>query len=132
MRAFTKATDSRICKIDESLGIVLGFAIICEENGRPYVDSQNHHIGESAMLKASASYMQGERPALQMHGAESAGQVIFAWPLTRDIASAFGIATKKTGLLIGMRCTDAVLAKYRDGTYTGFSIGGKGTIVGSA
>ncbi len=46
-------------------------------------------------------------------------------PLTEDIAKAFGIDTKTTGLMIAMKPdSDDMLAKFRNGELTGFSIGG--------
>ena len=44
--------------------------------------------------------------------------------MTTDIAKAFGLDTEKTGLMIAVRPEKEMLAKFRDGTYTGFSIGG--------
>jgi hypothetical protein len=49
---------------------------------------------------------------------------VFAFPLTTEIAKSLGITTKQTGLLIAMRPSESVLSKFKDGTYTGFSIGG--------
>jgi hypothetical protein len=59
-----------------------------------------------------------------MHSRSGAGQVLFAFPLTEEIAKSLDIVTKKTGLLIGMKPDEEMLEKFRDGTYTGFSIGG--------
>jgi hypothetical protein len=43
----------------------------------------------------------------------------------RKPAKAFGVETKTTGLMIAIKPdSDDMLAKFRDGTLTGFSIGG--------
>ena len=127
-----KAAAVRVVKVDESLQTVFGFAVVSTVGGKPYVDSQGHHIPEAAMIRAAANYMAGDRPALKMHGSETAGKIIFAWPLTADIARAFDIACDKTGLMVGMMCEPDTFAKFKNGTFTGFSIGGEGKIVEAA
>lgn len=116
---------AQVAKVDSELGIVFGYAIICTKNGEKYFDTQGDHIPESSMLKAVAKYADGPRLAKDMHEGESIGTVIFTFPLTSDIAKALEIDVAKTGLIIGMKPQDdAVLAKYKSGEYTGFSIGG--------
>jgi hypothetical protein len=50
--------------------------------------------------------------------------VVFGFPLTEEIAKSLAIESRAHGLLIAMRPSPDVLAKFKDGTYTGFSIGG--------
>lgn len=120
------STSAGVVKVDETLGLVMGFAIVCEEEGEPYFDVQGDHIPEDSMLKASLDFMENSRVAGEMHGGDDRGTVVFAWPMTTDVAKAFGIVTHRTGLMVALRPSDdAVLEKFRDGTYTGFSIGGK-------
>jgi hypothetical protein len=77
------------------------------------------------MISSAIDFMQHSRVAKEMHSGESAGSVLFAFPMTEDIAKAFGIETKTTGLMIAMKPDSAdMLEKFKDGTYTGFSIGG--------
>ena len=45
--------------------------------------------------------------------------------LTTEIAKSLEIETKRTGLIIIMQPSEPVLQKFKDGTYTGFSIGGR-------
>lgn len=115
---------TRVCKVDSNLGLVFGFAIVCNEDGVPYFDVQGDHIPEGSMLKAASDFMEQSRRAKEMHNGEEVGKVLYAFPLTSDIAEALGIVTKRTGLLIGMKPGPAVLGKFLDGTYSGFSIGG--------
>lgn len=116
---------SEILKVDESLGLVFGFAIVCTEGGDPHYDLQGDHIPEDAMIKASADFMQKSRATKEMHRGEVDGEVLYAFPMTADIAKALGMETPRTGLLIGMKPGAEALAKFKDGTYTGFSIGGR-------
>ncbi len=116
---------AEVLKVDESLGLVLGWAIVCKRDGADYFDLQEDHIPESSMLAAAVDFMQHSRVAKEMHDGESMGTVLFAFPMTEDISKAFGVETKTTGLMIAMKpdSTD-MLAKFKDGTLTGFSIGG--------
>ena len=116
------------CKVDDTLGLVFGWAIICKQNGEDYFDTQGDHIPEDAMLDAATDFMLNSRMAKDMHksNGELPGSVVFAFPMTSDVAKSFGIVTNKTGLLIAMKPeSDEILEKYRTGEYTGFSIGGR-------
>lgn len=115
---------TQITKVDESLGLVMGFAIICKQDGEPYFDLQGDHIPEDAMLKAALDFMENSQIAKEMHSGDQQGSVVFAWPLTEETAKAFGIETKQTGLMIGMRPSADMLEKFKSGELTGFSIGG--------
>jgi hypothetical protein len=78
------------------------------------------------MLKAALDFMENSQVAKEMHSGEEKGTVVFAWPLTTDIAKAFGIKTSTTGLMIAVRPhDDEMLAKFKSGELTGFSIGGR-------
>jgi hypothetical protein len=113
-----------VAKVDKRLGLVFGFAIVSKQDGNEYFDLQGDHIPEGAMLEAATDFMLHSRVAKEMHVGSEKGTVVFAFPLTTDIAKALDIQTKTTGLLIAMKPTAEVLGKYADGTYTGFSIGG--------
>lgn len=112
-------------KFDEDLKLAIGFAMVCKENGDLYWDTQDDHIPESSMLDASLDFMANSRVGKTMHDGDKTGDVVFAFPLTTEIAKELNIKTNKTGLLIGFRPTDATtLTRLRNGELTGFSIGG--------
>ena len=120
----TKRLDCNVAKVDESLGLVFGWAIVCTERGEPFIDSQNDHIPDPAMLKASTKYAKGRRAGGDMHSSED-GTVVHTFPLTAEISKAFGIVCDKTGLMIAMAPDNPeTLAKFQSGERTGFSIGG--------
>lgn len=120
---FTASTE--IFKFDEGLGLAFGFAIISKADGEDYFDVQGDHIPEDAMLSAATDFMQNSRVGKTMHTGEQTGNVVFAFPLTTEIAKSLGIVTKQTGLLIGFKPTDPeTLSKLRKGEFSGFSIGG--------
>lgn len=126
----------KIAKVDETLGIVFGWAVICKVAGEDYydwnIDSGGvhkgelipEHITEPAMLKSAAQFMASDRPGNEMHEGGDVGKFLFAFPLTTDIAKAMGIASPRTGLMVGYQAPPAVLAKFKSGAYTGFSIEG--------
>lgn len=133
-----KVSTSRIVKVDEGLGLVFGFAIVCKVDGEDYYDLNvdvdgvhknkrvPEHITEDAMLdSAFEAVSKGFVPGNEMHEGPDSGSHLFMFPLTTDIAKALDIETKRTGLLIGYKPEPDVLAKFKDGTYTGFSIEGE-------
>jgi hypothetical protein len=132
-----ESANYRIAKIDDSLGMVFGYSIICKVNGQDYYDLNidltgphkgqrvPEHIPESTMLKAAVEFMQTSRVGNVMHSGPDQGTYVFAFPLTADIAKAMGIQTKVTGLMIGFKPPPDLLAKFKDGTYKGFSIEGR-------
>lgn len=122
----------RIAKVDEALGIVFGWAIVCKVDGQDYYDLNvdkggervPEHITEDAMLKATIDFMSGSRAGNEMHAGPDKGTFVCAWPMTSEIAKAMGITTNKTGLMVAYRPPADVLAKFVSGEYTGFSIEG--------
>jgi hypothetical protein len=135
MAEFT--TFAKVASISDELGLVLGWAIVCTEKGLPYydlnVDKEGpykgervpEHIPDEAMFKAAAEFAEtADRPGNEMHDGPESGSYVFIWPLTADIAKAMNIQTERTGLMIGYKPTPEVLAKFKDGTYKGFSIEG--------
>jgi hypothetical protein len=117
-------TEATVFKVDDSLGLVFGWAIVCRKNGEDYYDTQGDFIPEDSMLHAAADFMKNSRVAKDMHQGDEIGPVVFAWPMTADIAKAMGMQTETTGLMIAMLPPADILEKFKDGSYTGFSIGG--------
>lgn len=129
-QSLQKSSEATLVKVDESLGLVFGYAIVSKIDGEDYYDLHGDHIPESVMLEAATDFMQEGRVAKDMHEGDAAGTVVFAFPLTTDIAKSLDIEVSKTGLLIAMKPdSDEMLAKFASGEYTGFSIGGYGSHV---
>ena len=114
-----------VTKIDEELGLVFGWAVVCLEKGQRYFDLQGDHITERAMLKASTEFMADLRVAKEMHVGGMRGEVVHSMPLTKEVAEAFGIESDRTGLMIAMRPDAEMMAKFKSGELKGFSIGGR-------
>lgn len=116
---FTKAES-----VNDALGLVFGWGIICDQDGTDYIDVQGDHITQDCMLKCAADFMANSRLGNEMHAGPDSGSYVFAFPLTAEIAKAFGLETKKHGLMLAYKPTPDVLAKFKSGEYTGFSIEG--------
>ncbi len=129
----------RFAKVNKRLGVIFGWAIISKIDGKPYLDTQDHHIPEDSMTATAMDYMLRSRKGGEMHrkkeGAdgtavvEKRGSVPFCFPLTQEIAKAYGIQCRVSGLMIGWlpnpECRDEIVEKFESGKYTGFSVGGK-------
>lgn len=117
--------EAKVCKVDDGLGLVFGWAIVSEINGEPYYDTQGDWIPSDVALKSIAKFMRGERAAKAMHIGERVGTVDMAFPMTADIMKALGIESPQTGVIVAMRPDSAdMLKRYSDGDWHGFSIGG--------
>ena len=113
-----------IVKVNKELGILFGYAIVCNEDGEAYYDLQGDHIPEDAMLEAALNFMNNDRYFYENH-IWGVGKVIFAWPMTSELAESLDITVKRTGLLVGVKPDHYnIIDKFREGIYTGFSIGG--------
>ena len=115
--------------MDAGLGLVFGWGIVCCEKDaggewEDHYDLQGDHIPEPLMVEATSDFMLNSREAHEMHTGKRIGSIVHSFPLTQDIAKAMGIETKKTGWMVAMKPSAAVLAKYQSGEYRGFSIGG--------
>lgn len=115
-----------VAKVEESLGLVFGWSMVCKIDGTPYVDLQDQHITERGMLKMILGFVKNHGSvAHDMHTDVIDGSFPFAFPLTTDIAESLGITTSKTGAIIGYQPeTDGMLQKFSSGLYKGFSIAG--------
>lgn len=120
---FTAAGEIR--KVSDELGLVFGYAVVCRVEGQDHYDLHGDHIPEAAMLKAATDFMLYSRVGGDMHEAV-AGTIVHSWPLTEDVAKAFGLEPKMTGWMIAFKPdTPEMLAKFKSGEYKGFSIGGR-------
>ena len=120
---------SEILKADESLGLVFGYAMVSKIDGKPHFDLHGHHIPDETILKSLLDF--SEKPvAKEMHSGEQIGKYAFMFPLTEEIAKSLSIEAKQYGALVAMKPdSKEVMQKFINGEYTGFSIGGTGTLV---
>lgn len=129
---------AQIAKVDDELGLVFGYAVVCKELDLTkaagervlveHYDTQGHHIPENVMLKAATDFALNSRASKDMHKGEDIQTAVFNFPMTEEIAKALGITIEKSGWLIAIKPSPDILAKYKSGEYTGFSIGGSGQL----
>lgn len=144
----TKAADkivkvSDVLSVDEGHGIVVGYAIVTKirnDQGvlEDYFDlnvdqdgvHKGKHVGENitddAVLESYIDVRKSadQLPGNDMHAGPDTGVYYDLFPLTEEIAKSLDIVAKRTGLLCVYKPEPDVLAKFKDGTYTGFSIEG--------
>lgn len=117
----------RMVKTMPELGVILGWALCATAGGVGYTDLQGDQISEDDLVKTAMEYAEAGGAVDEQHdGVPDAGRAVFVFPMTSEIAASLGIATDKTGLLAGIKVTPEVLARFKSGELTGFSIAGEG------
>lgn len=133
-----------VLSVDSEHGLVFGYAIVSKVKAADgsfedyydlNVDAEGvhkgqrvpEHITEDAMFKAAVDAAESgmQMPGNDMHAGPDVGSYYFMFPVTEEIAKALNWQVEKTGLVVGYHpANEDVLAKFKDGTYTGFSIEG--------
>jgi hypothetical protein len=122
----------RIIKAEAEQPLVYGWGSVCKVRDSAgqfvdYWDTDNESFPEDVTEKAWRGFMKNARHMDVMHDEKPMGRVVYAMPMTEEIAKSFGVldSLKQTGVMVGVEVTDPeVLGKFRSGEYTGFSIGG--------
>lgn len=119
-------TFGKVSGVNKKLGLVFGYAAITKQAGEEYFDLAGESFTDDSIVEATVDFMLSKRVMGDMHEAPEGGSVVFAWPMTEEIAKAFDIDTKGTyGLMVAMKpANQETLAKFESGEYTGFSLGG--------
>jgi hypothetical protein len=133
-----------VLNVDEEHGLVFGYAIVSKVRAADgtfedyydlNVDTEGvhkgqrvpEHITEDAMFKAAVDAAETgmQMAGNDMHAGPDVGSYYFMLPVTEAMAKALNWTVEKTGLVVGYHPADEdVLAKFKNGTYTGFSIEG--------
>lgn len=116
---------ARVVKVADELGLVFCWAFTSKANGESYYDLHGDTIDED-FVAAAAAFMEQGGPTDEMHDGEPDGRVVFAMPMTPEIAKAFGVETDTTGLMVALKPSPDVLAKFKSGEYAAVSIAGIG------
>lgn len=119
--------NGQICKADDEMGLVFGWAIVCKDENGDYVDRQGDFIPQESMLRAAADFMKNSAAVASMHDASTIkkGLVRFCFPLTDEVAKAFNIECPIRGLMFAAEAPDDdILSKVKNGERPAFSIGG--------
>lgn len=121
---------ARFVKASDELGLAFFWAFTStEKSGEAHYDHHGDQVAaDDDMVRAAMEFMQDGGAVDEMHDYDATkARVVFAMPMTPEIAKAYGIETKQTGLMVAIKVTDEQLAKLKDKTYTGVSIAGLGT-----
>jgi len=120
----TKTTE--ILKVDRERRIVWGWASVSTMKGELVTDLQGDRITPSEMEKMADGFMRSTRAAKVMHEGDVEGEVIHSFPLTKELAEAFGIQTDREGWITGTYVTsDDAWERALKGEFRGLSIGGR-------
>lgn len=124
---------NEVIKFDNEQKLVFGWAnIIKDEDGEIYVDSQGDFIDDIGQLeKAAYDYVLHSRNGAEMHINQNVARVVESFVVTPDKLEALNLVSKTdaipAGWWIGFKVDDDdVWEKVKDGSYTGFSVHGKG------
>lgn len=121
-----------VTKASADQPLVYGWGSICRQRDASgemvdYWDTDSEHFPEDVTEKAWRDFMLNSRHMDVMHDEKPMGKVVYAFPMISEIAQSFGLldALDRTGVIVGVQVDDPeVLANFRSGAYTGFSIGG--------
>ena len=110
---------------DSALGVVFGYAVVSTEKGVDYHDLQGDHIPVGVIAKAFVDH-EGQVACKAQHTGDPVGRIVFAMPVTGegDLVS----KSERTGLYVGAKFDEDVLAKFETGDLAGFSIAGAGVV----
>ena len=124
--------EHKIAKVETSQGLVFGWGQVflerTEKGLDQYYDTDNDAFDEEGAVPAWDGLMSEGRVLKANHQGEQVGDVIFAFPLTLDIAKSLGFdvdTIPRTGTLVGVRPQSDIFAKYESGEWDSFSVGGE-------
>lgn len=119
---------ARLVKTSDELGLAFFWAFTSTNpDGSEHFDLHSDQVlADNDMIKAAAEFMEKGGAVDEMHDSAQTGHVVFAMPMTPEIASAYGVTTKTSGLMVAIRPSAEAMAKLKDGTYSAVSIAGLG------
>lgn len=118
---------ARFVKVSDELGLAFFWAFTSTNaDGSDHFDLQGDNVDQD-FLKAAMEFMvDGGGAVDEMHDGKQTARVVFAFPMTPDIAKAFGVVSKTSGLMVAVKPTKDQLAKLKTGELNGVSIAGAG------
>lgn len=125
---------TEISKVDESQGLVFGWAYVSEKSGEVVTDHSGEHVSIGELEKAFYDYALNSRAGGEMHvrkasdGEHPVATLVESIVFTAEKLEAMGLPEgTPLGAWVGYKVWDeGVLAKIRSGEYAMLSIGGSG------
>lgn len=115
-----------VLKTDDEQRIVWGWASVSTVNGELLTDTQGDVIEPAEMVKMANAYMNTARAGKVMHFGEPVAKMLHSFPLTKELGEMLGVSSDREGWIVGMKVEDDTIWKMvKQGTFTGFSIGGR-------
>lgn len=115
---------AKVLKTDPAKRLVFGHLIVCKVDGEDYRDHDGTRIPEDVMLDAALDWAKNVTTAKAMHTGDPVGTHPFLFPMTTEVAKAFGWdAPPKTGLMVGMQLDEETFERVESGELTCFSLG---------
>lgn len=112
---------------DDTQRIVWCWGNIITEGGAPVIDTQEDMITPGEMVKMTTDFMVEERVGKTDHAGDQTHMIVHSFPLTYELAKAFGIQTDNEGWMAGLLVSDAETMRRVDiGDLVCLSIGGHG------
>lgn len=106
-----------------------GWASVHVKDGETVVDLQKDAIEPEELVRATTEFMEDVRKAQEMHNSsgEQVGTVVHSFPLTFELAKAFGIKCDQEGWMVGVKVhSNKVWKRIKNRELVAFSIGGSG------
>lgn len=118
---------STITKVDKDKQMVFGWVTVATEDGKEVTDRQGDRITPDEMEAMAYRFVLTSREAGEMHEKIGVGKLIESIVMTKEKQEALGIDLGFEGWWCGFKITDKdVWEKVKDGSYSAFSIHGKG------
>lgn len=117
----------KISKRSDEQRIVWGWASVSTIDGKPVYDAHGDYWPADEMVKTANEFMKDVRVLKAMHSGKVVGRIVHSFPMTSEIAKAFGIETNVEGWIIGTYVEDDEKWEMaKSGELPAFSIGGWG------
>ena len=119
----------KVVKTDASRRLIFGHLIVCKVDGEDYYDTDGTNVPEEVMLEAALDWAKSVKAADVNHEGDDIGTHPFLFPMTEEIAAAYGIkGLSKAGLMVAQQVNAETFKRFESGELTGFSVEGGGQV----
>lgn len=123
--------EGSFAKFDDDKRLAFGWAYVADDDGMVVIDHSGDFVDKTALPDledAAYDYVLNSREADEMHERfENVAKLVESVMVTPEKLAAMGFEGSRTGWWVGFRVQDEnVWSKVKDGTYSAFSIRGRG------
>lgn len=119
----------KVGEMNEEKRLVFGWASMSKtKTGESIVDTQGDIIQPDELEKGAYLFVKNSRVASEMHEKMGVGRLVESMVFTKEKQAALGIPEGQMpiGWWVGFEVDADIFEKVKDGTYSAFSIGGRG------